>query len=201
MCFEYTNEVHHCIHHLSQTGSMAFIFGNKVVSVSTATSIDKEFTFSSLLVVEVSSESCPARSDHLLLGAQNVLRSSQSSTLVVALVPRFEIVPVSTASSVDEDQAHALHLVVVPAGVAGLAQAGLGCLVAVGAVQGVLGGFTLFRQDTSPIRGLNVSLLAATSNNALKSAELGWVLVVVAGQGAGGAAFLEFLVLSAHGIG
>jgi len=44
-------------------------------------------------------------------------------------------------------------------------------------------------------------LLAGASDDALKSAELWWFLEVVAGQGAGGAALLEFLVPSARGMG
>jgi len=61
--------------------------------------------------------------------------------------------------------------------------------------------WALLGQNAFSLGVLHVSLLAGASDDALKSAELGWVLEVVAGQGAGGAALLKFLVLSAHGMG
>jgi len=59
--------------------------------------------------------------------------------------------------------------------------------------------WALLGQNAFSLGTLDVSLLAGASDDALLGAELGWVLEVVAGQGAGGAALLELLVLTAHG--
>jgi len=130
--------------------------------------------------------------------AEKALGWGQSSALVQAFVTRSEVVPVSSASSVDEGLAHASLLVVEVADHAGSAHSDLGALVAVWAVQGILA-FTLLGRNTLSVGVLDVTLLAVASNYALHGADFGWVLEVVAGQRASSSTFLELFVLTANG--
>jgi len=111
----------------------------------------------------------------------------------LALFECLEVVSVSTASTIDELLALSGGLVEVIPGEVATAHTSFSFELA------QVVGFALFRFDAFTLGVLRVSLLAGASNDALKSANLGWVVQVVASQRTGGAALLEFLIFTANG--
>lgn len=193
--------MHHCssdvIGFLDEAAVLAFPLGFEVVLVSLAPTIDEPLALSGLPVEEESSESGLAWTHFSLEVADFPGKGLESSTFVVALLFSFEVVPVSSASSVNELQTLAGLLVIVVSGHVGSAYSGFGSFVAVWAVKSGLSVWALIGPDAFSVGTSDESILAFASDLAHEVAEFGWVVVVLASQGAGSSASIVTFILAA----